>query len=52
MTESSVASDRFDATFTDALRAELAVELLPHQASVEQRRAALLRALGDRKSVV
>ena len=41
MTESSTISNRVDSVITDAIRAELAVEVLPRPASVEQRRAAL-----------
>jgi starch phosphorylase len=47
MTEGYVAGNGVDSAFTDATRAELAIELLPRSASVEQRRAALLRALGS-----
>ena len=47
MTESSTINKRVDSVITDAIRAELAVEVLPRPASVEQRRAALLRALGN-----
>ena len=45
MSESPVFSSRVDSEFTDAIRAELAVEVLPRPSSVEQRRDALLRAL-------
>ena len=47
MSEITAITARIETAFTDAIRAELSVEVLPRPASVEQRRGALLRALAN-----